>query len=252
MKIGAVGEAQERVVARYDACVIVVMVLVFAGILGLAMLVSDGFEQRNRRRLQQLSARLDGEPDTKSSFLIARGGQRVKFWRARRPVGKTSVPWTEIDVEIPRVYPLAMYVRRQRRSDAGPIERGETIDVEVGDGVFDAAFLVEAAPEVVIVKLLDQDARTFLLAQGTVELMTKERGGVRVLQLAIRGWIDDPDAAKHAIAIVVGIASRIRDAFTEAVEQVPMIACSAWSRPRIAARSMPSKRSTRAGSRTNA
>lgn len=201
---------------------IVAIVLGVIGCAALGILVARTVDRREQRTLQQLSRALDGEPDTSQSFAIARAGQHVKFRRARRPVGKSSVGWTEIDVEIPRVYPLAIYVRRQRGGDRSAIERGETIDVEIGDGVFDAKYLIEAAPAAVIKKLLDEPTRTFMLTHGTVELMTKDRGGVRVLQLAIQGWNDDPEATKQAIAAVVHVASRVRDAFSEAVEEVPL------------------------------
>jgi hypothetical protein len=210
--------------------VFVVLALCFVGF-AVALLVARAVDQREQRTLQLLSRGLDGEPHTSRSFVIARGGQHVTFWRARRPVGKSSVPWTEIDVEIPRVYPLAIYVRRQRTGDRVAIERGETIDVEVGDGVFDAKYLIEAAPAAVIKKLLDEQTRTFMLTHGTVELMTKDRGGVRVLQLAIQEWNDDPEATKQAIAAVVHVASRIRDAFAEAVGEVPLEEIGAPFRP---------------------
>ncbi|MEO9155022.1 MAG: hypothetical protein ABI591_05430 [Kofleriaceae bacterium] len=209
----------------------VALVLGVVGCAALVLLVARAVDQREQRVLQQLSRGLDGEPDTSRSFLIARGGDRVKFWRVRRPIGKSSVPWTEIDVEIPRVYPLAIYVRRQRGGDRAAVERGEAIDVEIGDGVFDAAYLIEAAPAAVIEKLLDEETRTFLLTHGTVELMTKDRGGARVLQLAIQGWNDDPAATKQAVAAVMHVASRIRDAFTEAVEAVPLEQIGAPFRP---------------------
>jgi hypothetical protein len=211
--------------------VFVALVLGFVGCVAFALLLARAADQREQRTVQLLSRGLDGEPHTSRSFVIARGGQHVTFWRARRPVGKSSVPWTEIDIEIPRVYPLAVYVRRQRAGDRAAIERGETIDVEVGDGVFDAKYVIEAAPAAVIKKLLDEQTRTFMLTHGTVELMTKDRGGVRVLQLAIEGWNDDPEATKQAIAAVVHVASRIRDAFTEAVEAVPLDQIGAPFRP---------------------
>lgn len=200
----------------------VVVVLGVLGCAALGLLVARTVDQREQRTLQQLSRALDGEPDTSRSFAIARAGQHVTFRRARRPVGKSSVPWTEIDVEIPRVYPLAIYVHRQRAGDRVAIERGETIDVELGDGVFDAKYVIEAAPAAVIKKLLDDQTRTFMLTHGTVELMTKDRGGARVLQLAIQGWNDDADATKRAIGAAIHVASRIRDAFIEAVEEVPL------------------------------
>ncbi|HEX7703181.1 MAG TPA: hypothetical protein VF403_20725 [Kofleriaceae bacterium] len=211
--------------------VFVALALGVVGCAALGLLVARAVDQREQRTLQLLSRGLDGEPHTSRSFAISRGGQHVTFWRARRPVGKSSVPWTEIDVEIPRVYPLAMYVRRQRGSDRAAIERGATIDVEVGDGVFDGQYLIEAAPAAVIKKLLDEQTRTFMLTHGTVELMTKDRGGVRVLQLAIEGWNDDPEATKQAIAAVVHVASRLREAFTAAVEEVPLEEIGAPFRP---------------------
>jgi hypothetical protein len=210
--------------------VFVALALCFVGF-AVALLVARTVDRREQRTLQLLSRGLDGEPHTSRSFVIARGGQHVTFWRARRPVGKSSVPWTEIDIEIPRVYPLAIYVRRQRAGDRTAIDRGETIDVEVGDSVFDAKYVIEAAPAAVIKKLLDKQTCTFMLTHGTVELMTKDRGGVRVLQLAIEGWNDDPEATKQAIAAVVHVASGIRDAFTEAVEEVPLGEIGAPFRP---------------------
>jgi hypothetical protein len=207
------------------------MILVFFCVIALVLVIAHITDESNKSKLKALSDELGGELRTTGSFTIMSSGNRVTFSRTRRAYGKSSVPWTEIDVEIPRVYPLAMFVRKQRHSDEAPIERGETIDVVLGDDRFDKEFLVEAAPEAVIKKLIDLKVMGFLLEQQQVELMTKTRNGAKVIQLSLRGWLEGTTAVNEAIEIVVGMASRMRDAYSEAVQEVPIEQIGAPFRP---------------------
>lgn len=128
-----------------------------------------------------------------------------------------GVMWTEIDVELPKAYPLTLNVRRYRAFDRAQIERGALLDLSLGDPLFDEAFLVEAAPAEVVRELLDGPTRAALSALRDVELSTETTvAGKPMLRMAMRGWQDDEGACLAWVDVAVSFARRVREAYAKA------------------------------------
>src|SRR5258706_6958475 len=109
-------------------------ILVVGTVLVLVIAIAASLAETRRREaaLADIASRLGGASDTTTASGTSHG-VRVAFRYATRGSGKSSQPWTEIDAELPSKYPLAIYVRRHGRSDWSQIQRGEMIDVIVGD-----------------------------------------------------------------------------------------------------------------------
>lgn len=177
-------------------------------------------EQRRDTALGQIAAHLGGESQGGSAFGKIDGVPIVVRFGTRGS-GSDTQPWTEIDVEVPRAYPLAIYIRRHAWLDQGRIERGDMIDVQLGDPEFDRAFLVEAAPEDVVRALLDATTRSFLSAHDRAELETIVEGELRYLRFAVPGWLEDLAAVTPAIHQVARIGARVRTAYADVDRPAP-------------------------------
>lgn len=60
---------------------------------------------------------------------------------------------------------VLLHLRRQTEEEEGAVRRGEAVDVRVGDEAFDAAWIIEGAPEARVLRVLSQPAlRSALLA----------------------------------------------------------------------------------------
>lgn len=187
--------------------------------LGVA-LVSWAYDRAVRAQVQrmaalpQIAAHLHGTHDV-ASAAGSLHGVAVRFHFDDRGLGSSVEHWTLIEAELPASYPLAIHVRPHGWTDRALRARGEMVDVKLGDAAFDAAFLVEAAPEDVARQLLDAGARGLLLSHRRAELDTVSDESKRVLRLALRGWLEDPGAALHAIEHVARIAAQVRAAYAE-------------------------------------
>jgi hypothetical protein len=165
-------------------------------------------------RLMALAHKLGGRIVSGNEVAGVSNQVHISYRLVTRGAGSNTEQWTEVRAQIPEAYPLAIYMRRQGWLDRGRIERGELVDVELGDATFDARFLIEAAPADVIAKLFDAQARGFLMKQGDVTLETQTSHG-KHLVLSLRGWNDEPARAELLVDQVVRIARRVREAFEE-------------------------------------
>lgn len=146
----------------------------------------------------------------------------VEYRFATRGSGKSTTYWTEIDAEVPPQYPLRLFVRKHGWADQGKIDRGEMIDVIVGDRTFDDRFLVEAAPADVARMLLDQRERGYLVALSEtlwLEITTVRDGDRALLRLAIRSWIYDISDAMRGVEAMAAIAGRLREAYSKVAQE---------------------------------
>ena len=191
---------------------IVITVMAFGGFIMWAVAASLRQAERRKTTLGQIAEHLRGSHDASTASGKSHG-VAVTFRFESRGSGSNSESWTEIDVEVPRAYPLSLHVRHHGSSDRASIASGEMVDVQLGDAAFDEAFLVEAAPADVVRILLDHDARGLLAAHPRVELDTVDVGERRVLRLAILGWVEQTATATAAIGAVARIATRVREAF---------------------------------------
>jgi hypothetical protein len=149
------------------------------------------------------------------------GGAQIWFRMTTRGSGKSTTYWTEVDAEIPEKYPLRLFVRKHGWGDQGKIERGDMVDVVVGDPAFDDQFLVEAAPAEVARILLDPRERSYLLLLAQTlhfDINTMRTDDNAIIRLAVRQWIFDINDAMRACEAMAAIAGRVRDAYA-AVER---------------------------------
>jgi hypothetical protein len=209
------------------------LVLVFGLLLCVVIVALSGVDSERVGKLDRIARELAGARDGNSALGML-NGTPVSYLFASRGTSSNSEAWTEIDVAIPRSYPLAIHIRRHVRGDLDKIASGDMIDVQVGDPVFDPLFLVEAAPADVVRILLDPELRGYLASHGQVELDTlTDDSGASILRLAMRGWYEELPDAMAAITAVVRAASRIREAFAHAEQAVQAVDSGSPYRPAI-------------------
>ncbi|MBL8624333.1 MAG: hypothetical protein JNK64_23705 [Myxococcales bacterium] len=184
-------------------------VLITVGLLGAVAWMALAGRAKRRSVLAELAAHLGGQAGS-NDVRGALDGVGVHLQFTTRGSGSSSTQWTYVDCPLPPGYPLTIHLEEHGWFDRGKIERGDMVDVEVGEPAFDEKFRVEAAPAEVVRRLLTPEACAYLLRIGRVELQTV--GGT--LRLAIRGWLDRADAAREAIAITVAMTRGVRAAHT--------------------------------------
>jgi len=197
--------------------------LVVVGVMGfLALIAGVAMKPRADARLFELAKSLGGHVTGSNSIAGTCGQVRIGYALTSTGAGSSTEQWTEISAEIPASYPLAIYLRRQGWLDRAKIDKGELVDVEVGDAAFDARFLVEAAPAAAISRLLDDQARRFLMKLGNATLRTAETAHGRQLVLSISGWSNDPVLAGRRVDELARIASRVHQVFEELNREAPI------------------------------
>jgi hypothetical protein len=194
---------------------IVLVVIVVATVVAMRQ------QARRTSVLARIASRLEQASQGGAAVTGRYQGIEVTYRFATRGSGSNSESWTEVEAAVPASYPLAIHVRRHDWRDRTHIERGDMIDVKVGDAEFDRAFLVEAAPADVVRRLLDGETRALLGAHQPVELDTIVDGDRKLLRLGIRQWIEDEAGAAALIERIAAIAARVRDGFAEADAALP-------------------------------
>lgn len=180
------------------------------------------FVVRERQRLAAIGELLGGGSSFSSAWGSALGVRATLRWR-RRDRDRRQ-PWTEITAELPAKLPFVMALRPQGWLDRRSIDRGKLVDVVVGDGVFDAAYVIEAAPADVVRALLTPARRAALAGYGKISLCT-EAGAPPRLRLRIPAVLDEPHIAKPALQLVVDLATGVREAYAavEAAADVRLV-----------------------------
>jgi hypothetical protein len=198
---------------------------------GVALVVSRVSNSRKKARLAELGTLLGGGHDERSSAWGSALGAPARLRFVTRGSGRTSESWTEIDVELPAHYPFALHIRHHGWFDQGKIERGEMVDITVGDRAFDDAFLIEAAPADIVRQLLDARVRFQLATLPRFQLATTTTT-VSVLRLEILGWIDI-GVARSAIETLVAISTGVRQAYAQLEAAVKPLVTGAPFRPEL-------------------
>lgn len=184
-------------------------VLITVGLIGVVAWMALAGRAKRKSLLAELAAHLGGTAGS-NDVRGALDGVGVHLQFTTRGSGSSSTQWTYVDCPLPPGYPLTIHLEEHGWFDRGKIERGDMIDVEVGEPAFDEKFRVEAAPAEVVRRLLTSEVCAYLLRSGRVELQTIDGA----LRLAIRGWLDQVEAAREAIAITVAMARGVRAAHT--------------------------------------
>jgi hypothetical protein len=143
------------------------------------------------------------------------GGARVKIELGTRGTTSRTLPWTQIDVDLPRGYPVTIALRPRRARDVRAIERGELAPVALGDATLDDELVLEAAPVEIVRALFDEETRAFLRRLAEVELTTIHHGSRSVLRLGVPRWADAAQA-EELVGALVDLAGRLRAAHAAA------------------------------------
>jgi hypothetical protein len=100
---------------------------------------------------------------------------------------------------------LAIELRPQTPREQCALDRGEAIDVELGDEAFDRAFVVEVAPLEVVRPLLDEPTRAALLALAPCRFAL-DAGDLHLSKSATR---IDPPVVALIVGVCVGVGERV-------------------------------------------
>lgn len=192
--------------------------IAFVILIAIAIVAFAAYQGRGRRNvLAELARAMGGQATSNSAAgTYARVATRLAF--ESRGTGSTSENWTYVDCALPPGYPFTLHLERHGWFDAGKIERGEMIDVVVGDPPFDERFRIEGAPAEVVRRVLTAPVRAYLMAQARVEVVMKGA----LLRLAVRGWLDEVATARAAIDCATAIAGGVRDASLALDAELPL------------------------------
>jgi hypothetical protein len=195
------------------------MILVVGGVGLFVSYASGKAREAKAKRDHQLAeiARLLGGTSDGSSATGTLHGVATTIDYVTRGSGSSAESWTEVLCALPRGYPLSLHVHHHGWFDDGKIERGEMVDLVLGDPVFDDRYLVEGAPAEVVRRLIDRDVRAYLLGTNSATLETHDDGRLR---LSVRGWLEEPHQARPALDCCARVAAAVRAATAAADDAV--------------------------------
>jgi hypothetical protein len=162
------------------------------------------------RVVEQAFRSLDCEPERARGGVEGRvRGHLLRFGSEARSrnmrVRETRRTWCR--VELPAALPpFEMDLRPETRTEARDVARGLAIDLIVGDAAFDESFIVEAAPFEMAKALLDEPARTGLLAFHPCR-MTIANGELRFAKGAS---LDEFAEVRRVLELCAHVASRLQ------------------------------------------
>ncbi|MBK7535532.1 MAG: hypothetical protein IPI49_09240 [Myxococcales bacterium] len=183
--------------------------------------------QHRRRRgeaklaaLRAAARLLGGEHDDHRAWGDALGPRATLALVTRNETGRSRRDWTEVTAALPGD---SLELRVKSKGLLGGLgASGEVHEgTALGDEAFDREFALEAAPMDVVRRLLDAPTRAQLSHFFAVELTT-ERTTQRVLRMALPGWLLDEGDARRALQLVAGIAGRVKQAYDQAEDAVPV------------------------------
>ncbi|WP_437936859.1 hypothetical protein [Sorangium sp. So ce341] len=135
------------------------------------------------------------------------GDQPVTFEIKTKSVGSMTLTWTEAHVPIHAGLDLLLSIRPSTARDEREVARGDAVDHRLGDPAFDAAFIVEGAPERLVREIVDEEVRRGLLALRPDHVFS----GPGALTLQMPDWVDEAERA----ALLVRTAARLGAACAE-------------------------------------
>ena len=206
---------------------VVALVIVFVVQFGLIGL----WTKRNSRRnadassvLAMLQAQYGGELTAMYEFHKHGPGWRgtrhdvnLALFFATTGTSKSPERWTFVDVALPENYPLVLNVRRHGWFDGGRIKRGNMVDVQIGEAIFDEALRIEAAPAEIVANLIGPKLQAFLLMHPKATLTTDEHSPIA--RLAFAEWHDIVES-KEAVLAMTQFGRRLAPAYQAADEPI--------------------------------
>lgn len=194
------------------------VVIVVLGVLVVVLALRSVERARARRGelLQQSLATEDPavvvDPKTGAAVCTVRGFP-LRFRFTTRGSGSSAESWTEVEVDLPR-NPMALLLRRHQSRDARLIKNELAIDIQLGDPVLDVKYLVEGAPLGVVQRVFTPAVQQRVLDLDLDEIESRPSG----IQIARRGWREDPGAVQALVDFAVGVAAGVGPAAAEATK----------------------------------
>jgi hypothetical protein len=171
--------------------------------------------------LRELASRFGVAQDAArdGAIAIAVDGLPVHVAYTLRSAGSTLTQWTTVGVkssDMPGPHlTWHIAIRPTDGGDAGEVRAGRLRDIVLGDPPFDEAFLVEAAPEDAIRAMLDEHARSELLALLPLYLQSTKDFGVEITR---KEWTENVDTLERIVRLVARLAASLSPGAHEAGE----------------------------------
>jgi hypothetical protein len=173
---------------------------------GVALIGSAYAARQARLRAIEASFRSFGATPTRSRGAVEGRIEALHVRYALRQGDRSNPKQTVCRVllssDLPR---LDMDLRPQTRSEVRDVEHGRAIDLVLGDEAFDDSFIVEAAPSELARELLDERARTSLLAFYPCRLTITGRE----LRFVKPAYLDEPAEIRRVLELCVDLGSRL-------------------------------------------
>ena len=168
------------------------------------------------KALSLLAARLGVEPLEDGIDAVV-DGVPVEIRFVMRSHGSSSSKWTEISVKSKHLkgFPMTFnfHVRPTEHGDAQDVRDGRTRDIVLGHAAFDEAFVVEAAPEEVVRRMLDATTRDHMLAEHPLRVISTPKNAILIER---SDWVEDVDLLERLTKLTVRLAASIAPAAREA------------------------------------
>jgi hypothetical protein len=169
--------------------------------------------------LASLAARFSTKPIAENEVHAVVDGIPVEVRFTLREHGSSSSKWTEIAVKPEHLkgfkFTFNFDVRPAQSGDANDVRDGRLRDVVVGDEAFDAAFIVEAAPEDVLRLAFDETSRAEMLALRPIRVVSTGTYAVLIERL---DWLEDVDVLERMTRLAARIAAALTPAARDAAE----------------------------------
>ncbi len=216
--------------------VVVVLVALFVLVVGLIIVKSLRAEERKKGDALGIAGKQLGVQRVGGNVVEGtRGGLPMRFMLTTRGAGSSAESWTELECKLPAVTAehVQLYLWPSGRDLAEQVAQGRMLDIVVGDALFDGAFVVEGAPTDIVRTALDAPTRAALKALRRCEIQFPRRphgepaaseppASFAVLQLAMRGWLEDEAGIIAALDALTRLAQRLRAAPSEVIEAIPL------------------------------
>lgn len=194
---------------------------IIAGSIGLILVAVQSAKQKRAKRIELLTKVL--APEDPAVFVDDKGqasctfrGFPMRFRFATRGAGSSSVPWTEVEVDVPHA-PLTLAIRPQKDRDAHLVREGLAVDVELGNPLLDAKYLIEGAPRAIVTRVFTREVQAKLLACAPDEVDTVSTG----ILVARRNWREVQSDVQALVDLAVSVAENIAPAIAETAVPTP-------------------------------
>jgi hypothetical protein len=161
-----------------------------------------GIVNARKRVFAEAARALGGTPGASGFWKVGETSVRYTIGAGLTSGRRQTVCTVRLPAEAP---PFEMELRPQTWHETYEIERGRAIDLVLGDASFDESFVVEAAPSDVARAVLDERARTGMLAFFPCRLRVEGTA----LTFTKTALLDEMEEVKRVLELCLHVASRL-------------------------------------------